>query len=172
MDELELRWYLFGAQAAILWGAPRFSADVDVTVTIPPSDLDPFIAAMAEHGFDLRFADREFIESSHVLLFTHRNTRMPLDVVLAGSGLEADFMDRAIVVDIGTIPVPVITAEDLIIAKVFAGRPKDVEDVRGVIAERKSKLDVERIRQILGFLEQALSQSDLLPLFERLWSAA
>ena len=30
--ELGLRWYLFGAQAAVLWGRARTTADVDVTV--------------------------------------------------------------------------------------------------------------------------------------------
>ena len=34
LDELGMRWYLFGAQAALLHGAERFTADVDVTVEI------------------------------------------------------------------------------------------------------------------------------------------
>jgi hypothetical protein len=33
--------------------------------------------------------------------FVHRATAMPLDVVLAGSGLEDEFLDRAREVDIG-----------------------------------------------------------------------
>jgi hypothetical protein len=31
MAERDLPWYLFGAQAAIVWGSLRLSADVDVT---------------------------------------------------------------------------------------------------------------------------------------------
>jgi hypothetical protein len=30
------RWYLFGAQAVILYGVPRLSADVDVTLALAP----------------------------------------------------------------------------------------------------------------------------------------
>ncbi len=33
------RWYVFGAQAVILWGAPRMSADVDVTVELAPEGI-------------------------------------------------------------------------------------------------------------------------------------
>ena len=33
-EPLGVRWYLFGAQAAILHGAARLSADVDVTVRL------------------------------------------------------------------------------------------------------------------------------------------
>ena len=32
------RWYLFGAQAVVAYGVPRFSADVDVTVQLEPED--------------------------------------------------------------------------------------------------------------------------------------
>jgi hypothetical protein len=39
--------------------------------------------------------------------------------------------------------------------------------VHGVLQERIESLDLERIRSLLRLLEQALSQSDLLPTFER-----
>lgn len=45
--------------------------------------------------------------------------------------------------------------------KVLAGRPKDLEDVRGVLLERLDTLDLAMIRGTLGLLEDALSQSDL-----------
>ena len=94
---------------------------------------------------------------------------MPLDLVLLVSGLEQEFMTRAIATDVEGTSVPVISPEDLIIAKVLAGRPKDMEDVRHLIRQRRSSLDAERIRQVLELLEQALSQSDLVPVFESEW---
>lgn len=33
-DRLGVRWYLFGAQAVIAYGAPRLTADADVTVEL------------------------------------------------------------------------------------------------------------------------------------------
>jgi hypothetical protein len=54
----------------------------------------------------------------------------------------------------------------LIIAKVLAGRPKDVDDARGVWRLHGSTLDAERIRRILRLLEEALDQGDLLSRFE------
>jgi hypothetical protein len=170
MAEQELSWYLFGAQAAIVWGSPRLSADVDVTATIQPAAVASFIETMGKHGFHLLVGDSDFIERTRVLPFVHRPTRLPLDVVLAGPGLEEDFLRRARPVDIRGTSIPVISPEDLVITKVLAGRPKDIEDVRGVIHERRASLDEERIRTILHLLEQALGQSDLLPVFESIWS--
>lgn len=62
--------------------------------------------------------------------------------------------------------VPVISPEDLIATKILAGRPKDMEDVRGILRERLPDLDLALIRSTLAALEDALAQSDLLPAFE------
>jgi predicted nucleotidyltransferase len=70
-------------------------------------------------------------------------------------------------VDIGGTRVPFISPEDLITTKILAGREKDIEDVRGVLSERGDTLDMHRIRETLALVEQALGQSDLLPVFER-----
>ena len=87
-------------------------------------------------------------------------------VVLAGSGLEDDFLSRAITVDLGGTPVPVIHLEDLVVAKILAGRPKDIEDVNALWRLHGGNADAARIRRNLTMLEQALSQSDLVPAFD------
>jgi hypothetical protein len=169
MEEAGLRWYLFGAQAAIIWGSARLSADVDVTASLDPALLDMFTASMRRHGFRLIVDDPDFVLTSRVLPFRHAKSGLPLDVVLAGPGLEEDFQTRAVAVDIEGVLIPVITPEDLIVTKVLAGRAKDIEDIRSVIREHRASLDLDRIRTILHLLEQALDQSDLLPLFEKEW---
>lgn len=62
--------------------------------------------------------------------------------------------------------MPVIDPEDLVIAKVLAARPKDIEDARSLWQLHGHELDAERIRQILRLLEEALSQRDLVSSFE------
>lgn len=158
-----IRWYVFGAQAVMVWGRPRFSADVDVTAVI--DDPGTFIDEMRRHGFQLLIDDEEFISRTRVFPFAYRNG-VPLDVVAAGPGFEEEFLNRAVEVDVDGASIPMISPEDLIITKVLAGRPKDMEDVRGVLRERAQSLDLERIRGILDLLEQALGQSDLRRAFE------
>jgi hypothetical protein len=160
------RWYLFGAQAVISHGIPRLSADVDVTLQLNPDDTAPFVRDMNDAGFDLAVDDPDFVSRTRVLPFIHRATAMPLDVVLAGSGLEEEFLERAVITDVGGVAVPLISVEDLIVAKILAGRPKDIEDARGLWRAHGRDLDSARIRRILRLLEEALSQSDLLPLFD------
>lgn len=166
------RWVLFGAQAVIAYGVPRLSADVDITLEIDLEKVTAFARDMQQAGFDLTIDDPEFLRRTRVMPFVHRATAMPLDVVLAGSGLEEEFLLRAREVDIGGVTVPLIDLEDLVIAKILAGRPKDVEDARALWRIRSSSLDEVRIRRILRLLEEALSQSDLIPAFEAMVEAA
>ncbi len=161
------RWYVFGAQAVILWGAPRMSADVDVTVEMAPEDAHGFVTAMEQEGFELRIQNVEdFVAKTRVLPFRHRATEMPLDVVLAGPGLEELFFQRAREVEMAQTTIPVISPEDLVVTKILAGRPKDLEDVRGILRERRASLDLGLIRETLRLLEQALGQSDLCPVLD------
>jgi len=168
LQHLGAGWYVFGAQAVLLWGRPRFTADVDVTVRLDPERSRQFVAAMEEAGFALRVsATDDFAATTRVLPFVHAATGLPLDIVLAGPGLEERFISRAVPVDLGAgVPVPVICAEDLVVTKILAGRPKDIEDVRSVLLERLDRLDVASIRETLGLLEEALSVGDLVPAFE------
>jgi Nucleotidyl transferase of unknown function (DUF2204) len=145
------------------------TADVDVTVILVPPDTGRFVREMQAAGFELRVRDvDDFVKRTHVLPFVHSRTQMPLDVVLAGSGLEMQFLDRARRARIGDLEIPVISPEDLIIAKILAARPQDLEDIAGVLARQKKNLDTARIRNTLKTLESALAQSDLVPAFERL----
>jgi Nucleotidyl transferase of unknown function (DUF2204) len=160
------RWYLFGAQAVIAHGVPRLSADVDVTLEMTPHEPADFAGEMSKAGFDLIVNDPEFVSRTRVMPFVHRATAMPLDVVLAGSGLEKEFLDRARRVDLGGVTIPLIDLDDLMIAKILAGRPKDIEDARALWRARAVDIDSARIRRILRLLEEALGQSDLTPALE------
>ena len=171
--ELDLAWYVFGAQAAIVHGSSRATKDVDVTVdasTIAPKEL---IDALARAGLSSRVPDPELLATSaRVLPLVHDASGTPVDLVLAGPGLEARFLAQAERRDIAGVIVPVAAAEDLLAMKVLAGRPHDHEDALAVLRARGGELELERVRETLSVLEEALAEDDLVPTFERLVARA
>ena len=170
---LGVRWFLFGAQAAILHGVARLSADIDVTVDLGERSSAELAGALGEAGFDLRVADvAGFVETTRVLPFVHRASRIPVDVVLAGPGLEEQFFAGVEERVIAGARVPVVSAEDLIVMKVLAGRPRDLDDVSVIIHVRGHELDWQRVRTTLGLLEGALARRDLLSELDRLMAVA
>jgi hypothetical protein len=167
-DALGLRWYVIGAQAASFHGAARLTADVDVTVALASTSVADLIAALTAGDFAPRVVDAiDFAERTHVVPTVHGPTRIPVDVVIAGPGLEEEFLHRAEIHHLGDARVPVASAEDLLVMKVLAGRPKDIEDVGAVLRARQGQLDLDRARAILGALEDALGRGDLVSVFER-----
>lgn len=85
-------------------------------------------------------------------------------MIAISGGLESQILSRARLIDLGDVSVPVATPEDLIISKVVAGRPQDIEDIRALYGS--CKLEREYILDTLRLLEEALGVSDLVPLFE------
>ena len=162
-----VRWYLFGAQAVTIWGRPRLTSDVDVTIRLDSGSTADLVSALGAAGFRLSAGcSEEFITATRVLPLIHQSTGLPLDLVLAGPGLEEQFLDRAMLVALDNFTVPVISPEDLVVTKLLAGRAKDVEDIRGVLRVRAGLLDLDYIRRTITMVEDALGQSDLRPLFE------
>ncbi|MCL4814952.1 MAG: nucleotidyltransferase [Vicinamibacteraceae bacterium] len=162
LDEAGVEWYLFGAQAAALYGVARLTADVDVTVRLQASQPTEMLAGVLErHGFVRRFSDPQFMERTRVAPFVHSATTLPVDIVLAGPGLEEQFLRRAAMHEIEGVRIPLASAEDLVVMKVLAGRPKDLDDVFAIATNRAGSLDVGYIQGTLRELEQALGQSDL-----------
>lgn len=170
LRDLDVRWYVFGAQAVVHWGRPRLTEDIDVTVHLGSTDTGHLVSALQRAGFALRVeGSPAFIAQTRVVPMAFGATGWALDVVLGGPGLEEDFARRAVAVEVEPgVVVPIISAEDLVITKIVAGRPKDIEDIRGILLAQADRLNVSGIRRVLTMLEEALGVSDLLPTFDRL----
>lgn len=172
LQRLGIKWYLFGAQAAFLYGVRRLTADIDVTVHLGDHTTQELVLGLKAAGFRLRVEDDDFIDRTRVLPLVHASTGTALDIVLAGPGLEELFLERAVTHDIGGVRIPVARAEDVVTMKILAGRPKDFDDVYAILKVGGSDLDLDLVRTTLTLLEQALDQSDLMPAFERVLDRA
>ena len=165
LDGQGLSWFVFGAQAVAVRGAPRATQDIDITVQVEAIRLRALVEALESEGLRHRFPDiaEELIDRGAVVPLVHPSG-MEVDLVLAGSGLETLALGRAGRVAIDGVEVPVAQATDLVVMKVLAGRGKDLDDVRSLLAG--GEVDLPEVRDILGQLEEALGQSDLLPRLE------
>jgi len=172
LTRLEVDWYLFGAQAAILYGSTRVTEDIDVTVALGPLSPRDVATTFEKRGFRLRVRDSAgFVDRTRVLPVVHVKSSIPVDVVFSGPGLEEDFMARKRQVERGKLTLPVVSPEDLVVLKLLAARPHDYEDLRAVLRGQGPTLDQKRVVETLTVLEHALGQSDLLPAFSKLLRA-
>lgn len=167
-DREGVPWYVFGAQAVMAHGVARTTQDIDVTALVAAAGAPALAAALADGGFRHRFPERaaELVSIAAVIPVTHIGSGIDVDVVLGGAGLEvmvhAAAEPRAMDGEI----VPVATATHLVVMKILAGRGKDLDDVLGLIAS--GNVRIAEARALLIQLEEALDQSDLVPVLDRM----
>lgn len=161
LEGLGVSWYLFGAQAALVRGSHRLTEDIDVTVLLgelPPEALQACVRAA---GFALRVVDiDDFVATTRVLPLVHENTRMAVDLVLGGPGLEELFFADSERLMVAGVSVPVPSVEHLIVMKLLAGRPNDLVDATAMV--RANDVDMIALEQLATVIADAIGEHDIL----------
>ena len=87
LEERGIDWYVFGAQAVVVFGRPRQTLDVDVTIDVSLYDASELSAALEQAGFPARVEDIEtFVGRTRVMPVVHKASGIPVDMILAGPG--------------------------------------------------------------------------------------
>ncbi|HVV82536.1 MAG TPA: hypothetical protein VHE35_05625 [Kofleriaceae bacterium] len=169
-DALGVRWYVFGAQAVIAAGVPRLTADIDVTAEPPRGGARALIAALSRHGITLRDVGdvASFIAETRVVPAVHGASTLPIDIVLAGPGLEHDMLDRARRRSVGGHAIPFVDTADLVALKLLAARDKDLEDVRALLRAAPPELSLSTVRERVATLAALIDDSTLATTLDRL----
>ena len=148
LEEREVPFMIIGGQAVLLHGEPRLTQDVDVTLGVGPARLPDVLSACQELDFEpLPENVQDFVQSTFVLPAADRVTGIRVDLIFSTTAYEAEAISRAQRVEVGEAFVPFATAEDLIIHKLFAGRPRDIEDAVGVVRRKGPELDWDYLRR-------------------------
>lgn len=171
LDLAAIPYMVIGGQAVLLHGEPRFTRDIDITLGVGTEAIDRLLLVIDELGLrPLPDDPRTFVAQTLVLPAVDDATGIRLDMILSSSGYEAQAIERALSVTIGDRQVRFATAEDLIVHKIVAGRPRDLEDVRGVLL-RNPGLDRAYVRRWLRQFEEAAETDEggsLVGTFERI----
>jgi hypothetical protein len=168
-SELGIPYVVIGGMAVQHWGEPRFTQDVDMTISVPLNETEDFVQTITTR-FPSRTEDPvTFARRARIVLVRAANG-CGVDISLAIPGYEDEVMRRA--VDYELEPGKVIrlcSAEDLIIHKAVAGRPRDVQDIESIVYRQRDALDVAYIRSWLHEFSLALVNPELPEAFEMPW---
>ena len=128
LDRDHVDYAIIGGIAVAIWGAPRFTQDIDLLVL--REDLERAKATARSCGFVLEALPMDFRDGTEL----HRLSKMAasehllVDLMLADRHLLAPWQSRRrIAFDGGSISV--VSRESLIAMKIGAGRQQDLLDV-------------------------------------------
>ena len=150
LDRLGIAYMATGGYAAILYGEPRLTADVDVVVELGPRDLPALHAAFDRDDFyappiEVMREESRRPAFGHFNLI-HGESGLRADVYVAGDDeTNAEALERRVRMDVGPGEVWVAPPEYVIAHKLKyrrdGGSDKHVRDVRAMLATSGALID-------------------------------
>jgi predicted nucleotidyltransferase len=132
----DVKYLVIGGIAAVLYGVPRATFDLDILIEPTLENAQKLLRALSEAGFGTaQLTNAEEIIETEITIFTDR---VRLDVLTAAPGLifEDAWPRRKTMVYEGQ-EFEVVSLPDLVLSKTAAGREVDLEDVSILTAEVK-----------------------------------
>ncbi len=169
----DLPFMLIGGQAVLLHGQPRLTEDIDITLGVSPEMLPSVLNACQEADLEILPEDPAvFVGETYVLPAVDPPSSIRLDFIFSDLPYERQAIERAVMVELTDVPIPFASAEDLILHKLFSGRPRDIEDVQGVIRIRGETLDWDYIELWAGKFSAVAGREHILDQLKNIRSAA
>lgn len=153
---------LIGGQAVLLHGRPRLTDDIDLTLGVGPEALPAVREAAEALGLEPLPRDVEaFVRQTFVLPARDSETGIRIDFVFSTTPYERQAIRRAVRVELEEVDVPFASAEDLLVHKLFAGRPRDLEDAAAVVRRKGDELDWAYLERWVGEFAEVPGREDM-----------
>lgn len=161
-EEQGIRFCYIGGLAVHRWGEVRMTQDVDATV-LTGFGNEPAMIEKLWRDLTPRIADAtQFAKLNRVVLGQSRE-EVPFDVSLSGLLYEEQVIARAQYREYARgISLRICEASDLVILKAFANRPRDWQDIRGILIRSGPALDWPLIDTELRKLVELKEEPEIL----------
>lgn len=128
-QENNVRYVILGGIAAIIYGVPRTTFDLDILIDATPSNAQRLLDALLEAGLGTAaLTSVEDLLGHEITIFRDR-VRIDVQTSTPGLRFRSAWRNRETMQFQGQ-PFHVLSRSDLIASKRAAGRPIDLEDVR------------------------------------------
>jgi len=172
LREFGAPWLVIGGVAVIAAGVPRLTADIDATIWAPGTDPQALLDLLRIHRIVPRISDAiTFAKERQVLLVQHEPSGVPVDLSLAWLPFEEEAIRCGVAGDYAGVPIRLPRPEDLIIYKLVAARPRDLDDAEKLLLLYGGSLDIARIRRVIREFAEVLEDPARLEALERLLRA-
>jgi predicted nucleotidyltransferase len=134
LDEHKIPYMVIGGQAVLLYGEPRLTKDIDITLDMGIEGY-PKVKKVIENLFFKILVDNpeDFLKKTMVLPTIEEKSGIRIDFIFSFTPYEKQAIGNAIDVKINDKMVKFASLEDVVIHKIIAGRARDIEDVKTIL---------------------------------------
>ena len=165
LDNNSVPYMIIGGQAVLLYGEPRLTRDIDITLGVSIDKLDDLLKIIKETGLTpLPENLEDFVKKTFVLPAKDDDTGIRVDFIFSQTAYENQAIKIAKSIIIEDSEISFASLEDMIIHKVFSGRPRDLEDARSILL-KNPEFDKDYVIKWLKEFDDALGQNKFLDTF-------
>ncbi len=168
LNKHNLPYMIIGGQAVLLYGEPRLTRDIDITLGVNVDRLKDLLDVISELSLKPIPENTElFVHQTMVLPAVDEATAIRVDFIFSFTTYETEAIKRSRKIEILGEKVCFATPEDVIIHKIFAGRPRDIDDVKSIIFKNPG-IDIQYIRSWLKEFDQSSDKKTFLKTFKEI----
>lgn len=169
LEEMPARSMIIGGVAIIASGVPRLTIDVDATIHAADITVDDLVESLGRQRIEPRIPDAvAFARVRQVFLGVHRPSETDADISLAWLPFEIEALEASRPVDYAGVRIRIPRPEDLLIYKLIASRPQDLQDAEGLLVLHAVSMDLDRVRRVVKEFADLLDDAERVATLDRL----
>jgi len=149
LDQKKIPYAIIGAFAASFYGVVRASVDADAVVSLlTRQDSMDLCEDLKANG--LKVEDRRGDVDDPIARVINIKDRFSnrVDLLMGIRGMQQEAFSRAKKVNFLEVPIKIVSLEDFIAMKIFAGNPIDISDVKGVLEVSGAKINMKILERL------------------------
>jgi predicted nucleotidyltransferase len=161
LDKASIPYMVIGGQAVLLYGEPRLTSGIDITLGTGAEGLEKVKKVLpAANLKGLVEQEAKFVAETMVLPTIEEKSGIRVDFIFSTSRYEQQAIARARKVPMGNVQVKFAALEDVVVHKVIAGRAVDLEDVETMLL-KNPECDSSYVERWLVEFDRALGENFL-----------
>ena len=168
LQKLKIPYLVTGGVAVVIWGRPRYTADIDILIELKKNKIRKLVATLLKEGYIDNEAVKQALKNMSEFNFIDNENSFKVDFwILGDSDFDRSRLKRAVVRKIFGQKVTFSSPEDLILKKLLwfkeSKSTRQLEDIYSVMAIIKDQLDYGYLRKwarkqnTLGLLEEQIA---------------
>ncbi len=152
LQNLKIPYLVTGGVAVVVWGRPRYTADIDIIIELKKQKVKKFVASLIKEGYIDEDVVMESLKYQSEFNFIDHETGMKVDFwILQDSDFDRSRLKRAMIRKIFGQKISFSSPEDLILKKLLwfkeSKSTRQLEDIHSVMAIIKDKLDFNYLKK-------------------------
>ena len=150
LNKLNISYAVVGAFAASFYGLVRASLDADAVISVGQNEqrFNQLLSSFKKAALKVKIRRGDFQDPIRCVINIEDKFQNRVDLLIGIRGMKQDAFHRVKKTSFLHVSIKIISMEDFIAMKIFAGSAKDIQDAIGVLSVSGQKIDLNFLKKL------------------------